>query len=214
MTLSTIARKLIRQFDQNEVRMGEIKKCAKELKKNHALALELWSSELYFPRLLAVLIMDKKQITQELMDQLVADLVVHEMDQRNRILEWLLANQLMKSRPGVAMLESWQHAAAPGLRRLFWYHQARLRWNGQTSPDNTSELLESIEQELERVEPEVQWAMNFAAAWIGIHQPEHRTRCIELGLRVGLYKDEPVPYNCTPNYLPEFIRIESDKLTA
>lgn len=64
---------------------------------------------------------------------------------------------------------------------------------------------------MEGAEPEVQWAMNFAAGQIGIHEPEHRSRCLALGERLGLYKDEPVSRGCTPNYLPEFIRIEVAK---
>jgi hypothetical protein len=36
-------------------------------------------------------------------------------------------------------------------------------------------------------------------------------RCIKLGKALGLYKDEHVAKNCTPSYLPEFIRIEVAK---
>ena len=32
-----------------------------------------------------------------------------------------------------------------------------------------------------------------------------------MGKTLGLYKDEPVAKNCTPSYLPEFIRIEVAK---
>lgn len=56
--------------------------------------------------------------------------------------------------------------------------------------------------------------MNFTAGFIGIHDPQHRSRCVQLGERVGLYKDDPVAPNCTPDYLPEFIRIEVDKLAS
>ena len=34
---------------------------------------------------------------------------------------------------------------------------------------------------------------------------------VKLGKKLGLYKDERAPKNCTPNYLPEFIRIEVAK---
>jgi hypothetical protein len=54
--------------------------------------------------------------------------------------------------------------------------------------------------------------MNFTAAWIGIHESDQRSRCITLGEQLGLYKDEKAVKGCTPNYLPEFIRIESEKL--
>jgi len=73
-------------------------------------------------------------------------------------------------------------------------------------------LLASIEERMANEEAEVQWAMNFTAAWIGIHELEQLERCISLGEQIGLYKDEKVSKGCTPNYLPEFIRIESGKL--
>lgn len=54
--------------------------------------------------------------------------------------------------------------------------------------------------------------MNFTAAQIGIFQEEYRSRCIALGERKGLYKDEKVAKNCTPNYLPKYIAIQVTKL--
>ena len=35
--------------------------------------------------------------------------------------------------------------------------------------------------------------------------------CIKNGKKLWLYKDEVVPRNCTPSYLPNFIRIEVAK---
>jgi len=53
--------------------------------------------------------------------------------------------------------------------------------------------------------------MNFTAGWIGVYERKYRSRCIALGEKTGLYKDEMVSKGCTPNYLPEFIAIESSK---
>lgn len=194
-----------------DMKFGDIKKMAKEIKKDHILALELWSTNDFLARMLAVLIMDKALLTQDLLDSLTEDLKVHPLKERNHISEWLLANQLMKSKKTKLLLESWEDSASPTQRRLFWYYQARLRWTGQTPPDNTGALMLSLEKNLETEDPEVQWTMNFAAAEIGIFEPEYRQRCIELGEKLELYKDEVVPKNCTPNYLPEFIRIEVEK---
>jgi len=79
-------------------------------------------------------------------------------------------------------------------------------------PNNTENLLASIEKNIATEEPEVQWAMNFTAGQIGIFDTTYRKRCIALGEKNGLYKDEPVSKGCTPNYLPEFIRIQVGKL--
>jgi hypothetical protein len=79
------------------------------------------------------------------------------------------------------------------------------------TPDNTKELLVAIEEKILSEEPEVQWAMNFTAGWIGVFDKNYREHCIGMGEKLGLYKDEVVPRNCTPNYLPKFIEIEVKK---
>jgi len=192
-------------------KMGDIKKLAKTIKKDHELALALWATGTFSLRMLAALIFDKTLIDQEFADSLADDLAAHDESEKNQITDWLLANQFTKSKKTIQLLESWQQAKSPVLRRLFWYHQARLRWTGQTPPDNTEALLEALEQDITQSEPEVQWAMNFTAGQIGIHDKQHRNRCIKLGETTGLYKEEKVPRGCTPNYLPEFIRIEVAK---
>lgn len=212
MTLSPNAQNIYSQISKDTPKMGDLKKIGKEIKKDHDLAIELWSTGEYYPRLLAVLIMDKNCLTQEVIENLASDMTSHDYDQRNQLADWLLANQLMKSKKTIALMETWEHHPSPILRRLFWYYQARLRWTGKTPPDNTPDLLTSLEKDLANAEPEVQWAMNFTAGQIGIYDPMYRSQCIELGERVGLYKDEPVAKGCTPNYLPEFIRIEAAKL--
>lgn len=211
MNTHACASDIISSFDRNDVKMGDLKKAAKAIKMDHDLGMELWASGKYHPRMLATLIFDKAQLDQETIDTLATDMASHDADERDRLSEWLLANQLTKSKATQNLLENWQGHDSPILRRLFWYHQARQRWTGQTPPDNTPALLDALDNNLINEDQQVQWAMNFCAGWIGVFQPEHRARCVKLGEKSGLYKDEVVPRNCTPGYLPEFIRIEVEK---
>ncbi len=211
MVLSARAKNLVSEITGGKAKLGDLKKRAKEIKKDHDLALELWASGEYFPRLLSILVLDKKLLTQSAIDQLTSDMLGHEEKERNQLADWFLANQLMKDKKLVSLMETWEKNPSPILRRLFWYHQARLRWTGQTPPDNTGDLLNSLEKNMAEAEPVVQWAMNFCAGQIGVHEPEFRSRCVELGERLGLYRDERVAKNCTPSYLPEFIRTEAAK---
>ena len=176
------------------------------------MAMELWATVNYRARMLAVLIMDKKNITQEFMEALAQDIAVHDYGEQNQITDWLLANQLTKGKHTLALMDEWEHHPSATLRRLYWYNQARQRWAGKTPPDNTAELLVSLEKNMEGEAPEVQWAMNFCAGQIGVYEAKHQEQCIQLGERLGLYKGERVSKGCTPNYLPEFIRIEYEKL--
>jgi hypothetical protein len=126
-------------------------------------------------------------------------------------MEWLMANQLTKSKKTIAIIQSWEDSPSSLQRRTFWYYQARLRWTGQIPPDNTPHLLSTIESRIAQEAPEVQWAMNFTAGWIGVYDIVYRKRCIKIGENSGLYKNEVLAKGCTPSYLPAFIEIEVNK---
>lgn len=212
MNLSVQAKNIHAQISGPDTQLGDLRKLAKEIKKDHALAMALWSTGDLMSRQLAILIMDNKQLTQAVIDELDKDIQQHDYDERNQLIDWLLANQFSKDKKIVALMESWQDSQSPLQRRLFWYHQARLRWMGKTDQSNTEELLTLIEAKLAGEQPEVQWAMNYTAGQIGKFQAAYRDRCIAIGENTGLYKDEVVSRGCTPSYLPEFIAIEVAKL--
>ncbi|MEO1260755.1 MAG: DNA alkylation repair protein [Bacteroidota bacterium] len=212
MKLTPKATAIHNQITQPDTKLGDLRKIAREIKKDHALALELWSAGGFFARQLAILIMDKKLVTKELIDQFDQDLKQHDLKERNHLTDWLMANQLMKNKQTIALMESWEKSPSAMKRRIFWYYQARLRWTGKTGHTNTADLLNAIETNIVGEVPEVQWAMNFTAGQIGKWQEEHRARCIAIGEKTGLYKEEVAPRGCTPNYLPEFISIEVAKL--
>ena len=210
MKLSSPAENVLAQINA-KTKLGDLRKIAKDIKKDHELAMELWSTMKFLPRQLAILIMDNKLLSQDLIDKLNKDMHAHSYDERNQLMDWLMANQLSKDKKTITLMESWENSPSSLQRRIFWYYQARLRWLGQTPPPNNEELLSAIEKQIENEEPEVQWAMNFTAGWIGVYDKKYRTRCIEVGKKTGLYKGEMVSKGCTPNYLPEFIAIESNK---
>ncbi|MBC1225903.1 DNA alkylation repair protein [Listeria booriae] len=195
----------------SETKLGDLRKIAKEIKQDHELAMELWSTEEFLPRLLAILIMDKKLLTQDVLNGLDKDMQTHPFGERNNLMDWLMANQLTKSKKTIALIESWENSSSALQRRTFWYYQARLRWTGQIPPENTEELLSALEASIMQEEPEVKWAMNFTAGWIGVYDEKNRARCMQLGEKTGLYKDQVVAKGCTPDYLPSFITIEVNK---
>ncbi|MGI9627839.1 MAG: DNA alkylation repair protein [Longimicrobiales bacterium] len=213
MPVSARAEAVLEQAKQT-TRLGDLRRLAKEVGTDHHLAMELWSSGALTARQLAILVMDKKSVTQEFVDTLDDEVQVHGMDDRLQLFDWLMANQLNKTRGGKALLESWESSPSPLQRRLFWYNQARLRWTGQAPPPNTEHLLDALDARMEGEVPEVQWAMNFTAGQIGTYQPQHRSRCIALGERTGLYENDVVPSGCTPSYLPDFIEIQVAKLPS
>jgi len=143
MNLSAKAQDIHSQIDEH-TKLGEIRKVAKEIKVDHELAMELWSSGKFLLRQLAILIMDKKQINQEVINQLTSDMESHLYDEKIHLIDWLMANQLTKNKKVVALFKEWENGPSSLLRRVFWYHQARLRWMGNTNHDNTEYLLDAI----------------------------------------------------------------------
>lgn len=209
--LSDKAKTLQDILNSQPVAMGKIKKMAKGIKTDHTLGEELWDTKGYPERLLAVLIFDKKLITEDVLVQLIIDLSDNTEVDALRISEWLLANQLTKSKKLVNLLLSYQHHELPILRRLFWYYHARQRWTGKTEFDNTEFLLTHLEADMGNEDPVVQWTMNFCVCWIGLYDVKYRERCIALGEKLGLYIVDKVPKGCAPSYAPDFIRYELEK---
>jgi 3-methyladenine DNA glycosylase AlkD len=210
MKLSSKATNLLTQIRDKNPKLGDLRNIAKDIKKDHQLAIELWSSKLFFARQLAILIMDKKQLSQEVIDSLINDINQHTENEKLQLIDWLMANQLTKDKKTIETIESWKDSSTSLKRRIYWYYQGRLRWMGKTPP-NSEELLSVIEKQIEKEVVEVQWAMNFTTGWIGVYEKKYRNRCIALGEKTGLYRGKMVSKGCTPEYLPEFIAIESNK---
>ena len=134
----------------------------------------------------------------------------HDDNEKLQLIDWFMANQLVKDKKLITLIETWQDSDSALKRRTFWYYQARLRWMEKVPPQSDV-LLSRIEQRIKNEVPEVQWAMNFTAGWIGVYEQAYRERCVAIGENTGLYKGQMVSKGCTPDYLPEFIRIESGK---
>ncbi|SEW51565.1 DNA alkylation repair protein [Chitinophaga arvensicola] len=210
MKRSSKAADILAQID-TKTKLGDLRNIAKDIKKDHELAMELWSTGKFLPRQLAILIMDNKLLSQEVINKLDQDMQTHPLEEQNQLTDWLMANQLTKNKNTITLIQSWENSPSSVQRRIFWYYQGRLRWMGQTPPSDNEALLSKIENQIQQEEPEVQWAMNFTAGWIGIYDKKYRNRCITLGEKTGLYKGQMVSKGCTPDYLPEFITIESNK---
>jgi 3-methyladenine DNA glycosylase AlkD len=109
MKPSSKAEKILAQIT-NKTMLGELRKIAKEIKKDHDLAMELWSTGEFLPRQLAILIMDSKQLSQDVIDQLTKDMQAHPLKERNQLMDWLMANQLSKDKKTIALMESWENS--------------------------------------------------------------------------------------------------------
>jgi 3-methyladenine DNA glycosylase AlkD len=186
--------------DDNQfgVKHGDIRVLAKKIKTNHELAMSLWETENVDAQLLAILLLEPKNLSAEEMDRMVRSVTfVHVAD-------WLNAN-IVKQHPDKEPLrEDWMAADDRWAARAGWHLTAE---RVAKNPDGLDlpALLDRIESEMADAVPEVQWTMNNTLAAIGIHVPKLRKRAIAIGERLGIYRDYPVSKGCTSPFAPIWI---------
>lgn len=184
--------------NQFGVRLGEIRKLAKKLKRNDGLASELWDTGNLDAMLLAILLIKPKSLSRDELDRMVrsVDFV--------QVADWLNAYVVKNHLDKESLRRTWMEDDDPWAARAGWSLTAdRIAKN----PDglDVPALLDRIESEMTIAAVEVQWTMNNCLAAIGIHLPEHRERAIAIGELLGVYRDYPVSKGCTSPFAPIWI---------
>ena len=181
--------------NQYGVRLGELRKLAKKIKKDHELALALWETGNIDARFLAILIIDIKKLTADQMVQMVQSITFV------RVADWF-NSYIARTHPDKETLrQNWMTADHPMAARSGWSLTTE-RIGKNPEGLNLSSLLDRIEQEMGNAAPETQWTMNFALVEIGTCSIDHRKRAIAIGERLGLYRDYPVSKGCTSPFAP------------
>ncbi len=180
------------------VKMGDIRAVAKKLKTNHPLALLLWKTGNIDAQLLAILLMNPGLLSIDQVDEMV----------REARFSWLadwFNSYIMKEYPDKETLrQKWMKDADPMAARAGWSLTSGRIAREPEGLDLTA-LLDRIETEMPSAAPETQWTMNTALAQIGIHFPEHRERALDIGEKLGIYRDYPVSKGCTSPFAPIWI---------
>jgi 3-methyladenine DNA glycosylase AlkD len=180
------------------VKMGDIRKLAKEAKADHALALELWETENLEARLLAVLLMKPKALSAEELDRLVRS------NRQVPVSDWL-NSYVVKAHPEKeALRQRWMEDSDPMAARAGWSLTAE-RVAKKPEGLDLDALLDRIEAEMASAAPEPQWTMNNTLAAIGINHPDRRKRALAIGEKLGIYRDYPTSAGCTSPFAPEWI---------
>ncbi|RFZ92475.1 DNA alkylation repair protein [Mucilaginibacter conchicola] len=185
--------------NQFGVKMGDIRAIANKIKTDHELGKALWETGNVEARFVAVLIMKPKELSA---DELTA---MAKSEQFPHVIDWL-SSYILKDHPQKEELRrQWMATGTNGM-------PARLGWSltsGRISraPDGIDipAILDRLEAEMPTAAPEVQWTMNTALAQIGINHPQYRERALEIGERLGIYRDYPVSKGCTSPFAPIWI---------
>src|SRR5690606_33344338 len=105
MELASKATMILTQIGGTNTKLGDLRKLAHDIKKDYKRSMELWESKQVFARQLAILIMDKKQLSHAVIDDLVNDMRQHAETEKLQLMDWLMANQLMKDKKTIALIE-------------------------------------------------------------------------------------------------------------
>jgi 3-methyladenine DNA glycosylase AlkD len=184
--------------DQFGVKMGDIRTLAKGIKTDQKLALELWNTGNIEARLLATLIIKPKALSLTEIDSMVKSINFAQ------VADWF-SSYIVKEHPDKESLrKDWMLSANPWAARAGWsLTSGRIARNPEGL--DIPALLNRIETEMPNTAPETQWTMNTALAQIGIHIPAYRERALDIGERLGIYRDFPVSKGCTSPFAPIWI---------
>jgi 3-methyladenine DNA glycosylase AlkD len=184
--------------NQFGVRLGDIRTLATKIRTNHELAIALWETGNIDARLLAILLIEPKNLPRTEMDRMVrsANFV--------QVADWLNSYVVKKHPDKETLRQVWMAAGDPWAARAGWSLTSERIAKSPEGLDLPA-LLERIESEMGVAAPEVQWTMNFCLAGIGIHFPKYRERAIAIGETLGIYRDYPVSKGCTSPFAPIWI---------
>jgi len=184
--------------NQFGVKMGDIRALAKNIKPDNHFAKALWDTGIIDARFLAILIMVPKALSLPEINDLVRS------EQFPQVIDWLYS-YVIKEHPDKEQLrQQWLFTDHPMAARVAWsLTSGRIA----RSPDGLDipAILNRIEAEMPAAVPEVQWTMNTALAQIGINHPTYRQRALDIGERLGIYRDYPVSKGCTSPFAPIWI---------
>lgn len=183
------------------VMMGELRKLAKSLGKNHSLALELWATGNTDAMMLAAMMFDEKQLTHEQAEELA------QGANYNQTADELVFNVLCKTSYADALEADWLSSPDELLGRCGWDLAIMRIIDRKVSDVAMETYLAVIERDMPSAPYHKQWAMNRALCEIGIRYPHFTDNCLALGEKLGVYKDVKVSKGCTSPYALDWIAV-------
>lgn len=179
---------------------GELRKLAKQLGTNHALALDLFSSGNTDAQWLACMLFEAKKLTPDEIRHMMSDVRYSE------IIDKFVGEVVFLNKSADILAQEWSASTEDHLGRAGWNLIVHKISGGKETDEPLEGLLVTIKAELQTTTPGKQWAMNHALCAIGYTYPHFTQRCIALGETLGVYRDLKVPKGCTSAYAPNWIR--------
>ena len=187
-----------RHGDDHAVNLTKLRAVAQRFGMDTALARELWATDVTEARLLTTLIGRPKEFERDELDAMLRS------SRTPKVHDWLVNSVVKKSRHAEDLRTAWLEDADPVVASAGWALTSE-RVAKKPEGLDLDALLDTIEAELKDAPERLQWAMNMALAYIGIHAPALRDREVAIGERLEVLKDYPTPPNCTSPFAPTWI---------
>ena len=153
-------------------------KLTKQIKRDHPLALDLWSSGWGEARFLATMIADPQQATAKLLDAWVADC-------DNRGIAGALSNYAASTALAEAVATKWCADEREFVAVAGWDVLARMAMNSTLSDAKFAALLKTIERDIHGAQNCVRYAMNGALIAIGLRNAKLEKLAVAAAKRIG-----------------------------
>ena len=182
------------------VSFANLRKMAKRLKVNHALAQELWTTGNHEAQLLASMIADPVTVDESLVDRWISELA-------DRIVTSEFTDFVSKTRFFQAKTEEWLDSEDEWIGRAGWQLLALLAMNDIELPDSYFENhLEIIERDIHTQKNMVRDAMNSALIAIGIRSPALEKKALSAAKKIGKVDVDHGETSCKTPDAAEYIR--------
>lgn len=181
------------------VNKGPLRKLAQSYLRNHALGLELWNTNLYETRIMATMILQPQKLSiQDLDALLIQTTSISVIDELS--FEVFETFQYTK-----ALFKDWLHHPDLIHQRVAWNSVIVEVHRKRVTDKEADDLITVIEAHLVSAPEIVKYAMNRCLVEIGITHTSFTARCLEIGTRLGVYKEVMVSKGCTSPYAPDWI---------
>ena len=169
--------------DMFGVSFANIRKLQKRIKKDHALALELWSSGNHDARILATMIADPKIGDEGQLEDWLESWVG---DLDNYVVTDAFAELVSKTALAREKAENWTKSDEEWTGRAGWIVMAKIAMKDKILPDEYFEdLLPTIEAEIHIAQNRVRDAMNSALIAIGIRNEKLQELALVAARNIG-----------------------------
>jgi 3-methyladenine DNA glycosylase AlkD len=181
------------------VPLGSLRAQAEKLGRDHELALSLWETGNTDAMMLSAMMLDPLKLEKERAERMVER--VKYID----LLDELVFDAIAEAPYASELREAWIDSEDDVMGRVGWSLVVSDILGKKFKPEALSRYVNLVEQGLRDAPTLKQESMNRALCEIGIRYEAFTDRCLEIGERLGVYKDQKVPKGCTSAYAPNWI---------